>query len=137
MIVPLTLELANVLAFTMREDDVREIMAMRRDEYRHEFAEECAYCGGWCCLDKDGMNAGRGWAMLGWWARMLSPATASRLPVNRKKYWQTCRIYTGYRRIARRFIRCRMLGWSGWVSAVGLFCRNWARAAKILLCLRL
>ena len=38
MIVPLTLELANVLAFTMREDDVREIMAMRRDEYRHEFA---------------------------------------------------------------------------------------------------
>ena len=96
MIVPLTLELANVLAFTMREDDVREIMAMRRDEYRHEFAEECAYCGGWCCLDKDGLpvelaggiGACRGWVMRGWWARMISPATASRLPAKQKRCWE-------------------------------------------------
>lgn len=60
MIVPLTSELANVLAFTMREEDVREIMAMRHDEYRHEFAEECAHCGGWCCLNKDGVPVAMG-----------------------------------------------------------------------------
>ncbi len=48
MITPLTLDDANIIAFNMREEDVREIMAMRRDEYRHEFAEECMIWGGWC-----------------------------------------------------------------------------------------
>ena len=45
MIVPLTLDDANIIAFNMREVDVREIMAMRRDEYRYEFAEECMIWG--------------------------------------------------------------------------------------------
>ena len=60
MMVPLTLADANILAFTMREVDVREIMAMRRDEYRHEFAEDCMLYGGWCCKDKHGVPVAMG-----------------------------------------------------------------------------
>lgn len=55
MITPLTLDDANIIAFNMRAGDVREIMAMRRDEYRHEFAEECMIWGGWCCKDTRGV----------------------------------------------------------------------------------
>ena len=60
MIVPLTWDDANLLAFTMRDDDVREIMALRRAEYRHEFAGECAALGGWCCKDERGVPVAMG-----------------------------------------------------------------------------
>lgn len=66
MIVPLTLDDANIIAFNMREVDVREIMAMRRDEYRHEFAEECMIWGGWCCKDTRGVPYAMGGVVEHW-----------------------------------------------------------------------
>ena len=66
MIVPLTLDDANIIAFNMREVDVREIMAMRRDEYRYEFAEECMIWGGWCCKDTRGVPYAMGGVVEHW-----------------------------------------------------------------------
>ena len=66
MITPLTLDDANIIAFNMREEDVREIMAMRRDEYRHEFAEECMIWGGWCCKDTRGVPYAMGGVVEHW-----------------------------------------------------------------------
>lgn len=60
MMVPLTLSDANILAFTMRDIDVREIMAMRGADYRHEFAEDCALLGGWCYKDTHGVPVAMG-----------------------------------------------------------------------------
>lgn len=66
MITPLTLDDANIIAFNMREEDVREIMAMRRDEYRHEFAEVCMIWGGWCCKDTRGVPYAMGGVVEHW-----------------------------------------------------------------------
>lgn len=66
MITPLTLDDANIIAFNMREEDVREIMAMRRDEYRHEFAEVCMIWGGWCCKDARGVPYAMGGVVEHW-----------------------------------------------------------------------
>ena len=66
MITPLTLDDANIIAFNMREEDVREIMAMRRDEYRHEFAEECMIWGGWCGKDTRGVPYAMGGVVEHW-----------------------------------------------------------------------
>ncbi|OSI16506.1 hypothetical protein BWD09_07000 [Neisseria dentiae] len=55
MIVPLTHEYANYIAFNMREDDAREVLATQTSDYRHQFADECAAMGGWCLIDSGGI----------------------------------------------------------------------------------
>lgn len=61
MMVELSAEYSNYIAFNMREDDAREVLAMSQTDYRYQFADECAHLGGWCLLDKDGLPV----AMLG------------------------------------------------------------------------
>jgi len=55
MIVDLTSEYADYIAFNMREDDAREVLATSKSDYRHEFADECMMLGGWCVIDSHGI----------------------------------------------------------------------------------
>ncbi len=66
MIVPLTAEDANVLAFFMREDDAREVLATHYSDYRHEFADACMRWGGWCCKTANGIPVAMGGVVEAW-----------------------------------------------------------------------
>lgn len=55
MIVPLTEEYSDYIAFKMRADDAREVLATQFSDYRSEFSDACLSYGGWCALDSDGL----------------------------------------------------------------------------------
>lgn len=66
MLIPLNRKDALYIAFHMREDDAREVMATRGDNYRHSFAEDCLRFGGWCYRDKDGVPVAMGGIVRMW-----------------------------------------------------------------------
>lgn len=60
MVIELTLNDALYIAFHMRADDKKEILATRKDIFLNEFAYDCMIWGGWCVRNKSGVPVAMG-----------------------------------------------------------------------------